>query len=51
VIGDKVADKTVVLEGLNLGEFVVSETQGQLSDGAQVKFLEVAPEEEVPVEY
>jgi membrane fusion protein (multidrug efflux system) len=52
VVGDKVADKTVILDGLNIGEFVVSETQGQLSDGAQVKFLEVSPEEEaVPVEY
>jgi len=52
VIGDKVGDKTVVLQGLNIGEFVVSETQGQLSDGAQVKYLEVSPEEEIiPVEY
>ena len=52
VTGNKVADKTVVIDGLNLGELVVSETQGQLSDGAQVKFLEVAPEEEsIPVEY
>lgn len=51
-VGDKVGDKTVVLDGLNLGELVVSETQGQLSDGAQVKFLEVASEEEeIPLEY
>ena len=34
VTGDKVADKTVVIDGLNLGELVVSETQGQLSDEA-----------------
>lgn len=52
VVGDKVGDKTVVLDGLNIGELVVSETQGQLSDGVQVRFLEVAPEDEVvPVEY
>jgi membrane fusion protein (multidrug efflux system) len=52
LIGDKVSDKTVVLDGLNMGELVVSETQGQLSDGAQVKFLEVSTEDEaIPVEY
>ena len=46
-IGDKVkGDRTVVLEGLNIGELVVSETQGQLSDGIEVKFLEVTPDEE-----
>ena len=52
VIGDKVSDKTVILEGLNIGEFVVSETQGQLSDGIQVKFQEVSTDDEtIPVEY
>ncbi|MCL1971976.1 MAG: efflux RND transporter periplasmic adaptor subunit [Endomicrobia bacterium] len=52
VIGDKVGDRTVVLEGLNIGELVVSETQGQLSDGTEVKFLEVTPDEEAaPAEY
>ncbi len=52
VVGDKVGDKTVILEGLNMGELVVAETQGQLSDGVKVKFLEMAEEEApVPVEY
>ncbi|MCL2335492.1 MAG: efflux RND transporter periplasmic adaptor subunit, partial [Endomicrobia bacterium] len=40
-IGDKVGDKTVILQGLNMGELVVAETQGQLSDGIRGKFTEL----------
>ncbi|MDR3111674.1 MAG: efflux RND transporter periplasmic adaptor subunit [Elusimicrobiota bacterium] len=41
IIGDKIGEKTVVTEGLNNDELVVSETQGQLSDGVKVKFQEI----------
>ncbi|MDR2399323.1 MAG: efflux RND transporter periplasmic adaptor subunit [Endomicrobium sp.] len=40
-VGDKVGEKTIVLSGLNLGELLVIETQGQLSDGVKVKFQEL----------
>jgi RND family efflux transporter MFP subunit len=40
-VGDKVGEKTIVLSGLNLGELLVTETQGQLSDGVKVKFQEI----------
>lgn len=47
--GDKLSnDKTVILQGLALGELVVSETQGQLSDGIRVKFTETVEETAVP---
>lgn len=39
-LGEKLTDKTVILEGIKVGEMVVIETQGQLSDGMKVKFLE-----------
>lgn len=39
-LGEKLTDKTVIEQGLQTGEFVVIETQGQLSDGMKVKFLE-----------
>ena len=39
-LGEKLTDKTVIEQGLQVGEFVVIETQGQLSDGMKVKFLE-----------
>lgn len=39
-IGDKLTDKTVINQGLNIGDMVVVETQGQLTDGVKVKFLE-----------
>lgn len=39
-LGEKLAEKTVVEQGLQIGEFVVIETQGQLTDGMKVKFLE-----------
>lgn len=39
-LGEKLTDKTVILDGLQIGEMVVTETQGQLSDGMKVKFLE-----------
>lgn len=53
IIGDKAGgEKTVVIDGLNLGEMVVFETQGQLSDGLKVKFQELSEEDEaIPVEY
>ncbi|MDR1942258.1 MAG: efflux RND transporter periplasmic adaptor subunit [Endomicrobium sp.] len=51
-IGDKVGERTIVLDGLNLGELIVAETQGQLSDGVKVKFIEILEEDNpVPVEY
>jgi membrane fusion protein (multidrug efflux system) len=50
-IGDKVGEKTIILQGLNIGELVVVETQGQLSDGIKVKFQELQEDDEqVPVE-
>jgi len=52
-VGEKVGDKTVILQGLNLGELVVAETQGQLSDGIKVKFQEIQEDDSaaaVPVE-
>jgi hypothetical protein len=39
-IGDKLTDKTVITQGLQVDDLVVIETQGQLSDGIKVKFLE-----------
>lgn len=39
-IGEKLTDKTVILTGLQVGDLIVTETQGQLSDGMKVKFLE-----------
>ena len=39
-LGEKLLDKTVISNGINIGELVVIETQGQLSDGMKVKFLE-----------
>lgn len=39
-LGERLTDKTVILNGLQIGEMVVTETQGQLSDGMKVKFLE-----------
>jgi RND family efflux transporter MFP subunit len=39
-LGEKLTDKTVIEQGLQIGELVVTETQGQLSDGMKVKFLE-----------
>ena len=39
-LGEKLTEKTVILNGLQIGEMVVIETQGQLSDGMKVKFLE-----------
>ena len=39
-VGEKLTDKTVILQGLQIGDMVVIETQGQLSDGIKVKFLE-----------
>ncbi len=39
-LGEKLMDKTVIENGINIGELVVIETQGQLSDGMKVKFLE-----------
>lgn len=40
MIGEKLAEKTVIIDGIQIGEFVVIETQGQLQDGMKVKFLE-----------
>lgn len=39
-LGEKLAEKTVIQQGLQLNELVVIETQGQLTDGTKVKFLE-----------
>jgi RND family efflux transporter MFP subunit len=39
-LGDKLTDKTVITQGLQVDDLVVIETQGQLSDGIKVKFLE-----------
>ncbi len=39
-LGEKLTEKTVILNGLQIGEMIVTETQGQLSDGMKVKFLE-----------
>lgn len=39
-IGEKLTDKTVISQGLQIGDMVVIETQGQLTDGIKVKFLE-----------
>lgn len=39
-LGEKLTEKTVILNGLQIGEMVVIETQGQLTDGMKVKFLE-----------
>jgi hypothetical protein len=51
-IGDKVGERTLILDGLNIGEFVVAETQGQLSDGVKVKFTELSEDDNpIPVEY
>jgi RND family efflux transporter MFP subunit len=47
-VGDKVGEKTIVLSGLNLGELLVVETQGQLSDGVKVKFQELK-EDDIPI--
>ncbi|MCL2485180.1 MAG: efflux RND transporter periplasmic adaptor subunit [Endomicrobia bacterium] len=49
IVGDKVGDKIVILEGLNIGEMIPAETNGQLSDGARVKFQEML-ESDSPVE-
>jgi membrane fusion protein (multidrug efflux system) len=50
-LGDKVGEKTVVIDGLNMGELVVIETNGQLSDGVKVKYTEEAESEAIPVDY
>lgn len=39
-LGEELSGYTVILQGLQVGELVVIETQGQLSDGMKVKFLE-----------
>ena len=39
-LGEKLTDKTVVEQGIMINELVVMETQGQLTDGMKVKFLE-----------
>lgn len=39
-IGEKLTSKTVILNGLQIGDLIVTETQGQLNDGIKVKFLE-----------
>ena len=39
-LGEELSGVTVILQGLQVGELVVIETQGQLSDGMKVKFLE-----------
>ena len=39
-LGEKLAEKTVITNGIQIGEMVVIETQGQLNDGMKVKFLE-----------
>ena len=39
-LGEKLTDKTVIENGIQIGELVVIETQGQLNDGMKVKFLE-----------
>ena len=39
-LGEKLTDKTVIEQGIQMGELVVIETQGQLNDGMKVKFLE-----------
>jgi membrane fusion protein (multidrug efflux system) len=49
VIGDKVAEQTVVLHGLNMSDLVVVETQGQLSDGVKVKFQTIEQDEDIPI--
>jgi HlyD family secretion protein len=47
-IGDKIGERTIVLSGLNIGELLVTETQGQLSDGVKVKFQELK-EDDIPI--
>jgi RND family efflux transporter MFP subunit len=49
IIGNKMGDKTVVMQGLNMDDLIVVETQGQLSDGIKVKFQIVEQEEDVPI--
>lgn len=49
VIGDKVGEQTVVLQGLNMEDLIIVETQGQLSDGIKVKFQTVEQDEAVPL--
>ena len=39
-LGEELSGVTVIVQGLQVGELVVIETQGQLSDGMKVKFLE-----------
>ena len=39
-LGEELSGYTVIEQGLQVGELVVIETQGQLSDGMKVKFLE-----------
>lgn len=39
-LGEKLTEATVIEQGLQIGELIVTETQGQLSDGMKVKFLE-----------
>ncbi|WP_413853030.1 efflux RND transporter periplasmic adaptor subunit [Candidatus Ruminimicrobium bovinum] len=39
-LGEELSGYTVIVQGLQIGELVVIETQGQLSDGMKVKFLE-----------
>jgi membrane fusion protein (multidrug efflux system) len=51
-VGDKVGEKTIILDGLQIGEMVVAETQGQLSDGVKVKYTELSEDDEVvPTDY
>ncbi|MDR2192028.1 MAG: hypothetical protein LBO62_04040, partial [Endomicrobium sp.] len=51
-VGEKVGEKTIVLDGLQIGEMVVAETQGQLSDGVKVKYVELTEEDEaLPTTY
>jgi RND family efflux transporter MFP subunit len=45
-LGQKVSQSVIITDGLEQDELVVIETQGQLSDGIQVKYVEVEPETE-----
>jgi membrane fusion protein (multidrug efflux system) len=49
IIGDKIAEQTVILQGLNMDDLVVVETQGQLSDGVKVKFQTIEQDEDIPI--
>jgi hypothetical protein len=49
-IGQKLTQKTVIEDGIFPDEMVVVETQGQLADGAKVRFIEetVSDKENLP---